>query len=134
MSNYVKQCIPCQRFKEPTGLQQPFKELPSVGKPLERKGIYLTDINAGSQVYKYVLSVVDHFSRYVKFYPLKSKHTQGVIEALAQYVTDFGAPHSIVLDNGGEFTSQAFQHFCQQHLITLYLLLDASSPPRKRHH
>ncbi len=29
-------------------------------------------------------------------------------------------PHSIVLDNGGEFTSQAFQQFCQQHLITLY--------------
>ncbi len=72
----------------------------------------------GSQGYRHVLSVVDHFSRYVKFYPLKSKHTQGVIEALAQYVTDFGAQHSIVLDNGGEFTSQAFQQFCQQHLIT----------------
>ncbi len=116
-SSYVKQCIHCQRFKGSTGLQQPFKELPSVGKPLERIGIDLTDMIAGSQGYRYVLSVVDHFSR---FYPLKFKRTQGVIEALAQYVTDFGAPRSIVLDNGGEFTSQAFQQFCQQHLITLY--------------
>ncbi len=74
----------------------------------------------GSQGYRYVPSVVDHFSRYVKFYPLESKHTYGVIQALAQYVTDFGAPHSIILDNGGEFTSQAFQQFCQQDLITLY--------------
>ncbi len=119
VSNYVKQCISCQRFKGSTGLQQPFKELPSVGKPSERIGIDLTDMIAGSQGYR-LLSVVDHFSRYVKFYPLKSKHTQGVIEALAQNVTDFGAPHSIVLDNGGEFTSQAFHQFCQLHLITLY--------------
>ncbi len=95
-------------------------QLPSVGKPLERVGIDLTDMIAGSQSYRYVLSVVDHFSRYVKFYPLNSKHTQRVIEALAQYVTDFGAPHNIVLDNGGEFTSHAFLQFCQQHLITLY--------------
>ncbi len=101
-------------------MQKPFKELPSVGRPLERIGIDLTDMIAGSKGYRYVLSVVDHFSRYVKFYPLKSKNTQGVIEALAQYVTDFGASHSIVLDNGGEFTSQTFQQFCQQHLITLY--------------
>ncbi len=51
VSNYVKQCIPCQRFKGSTGLQQPFKELPSVGKPLERIGIDLTDMIAGSQGY-----------------------------------------------------------------------------------
>ncbi len=120
VSKYVKQCIPCQRFKGSTGLQQPFKELPLVGKPSERIGTDLTDMIAESQGYRHVLSVVDHFSRYIKFYPLKSKHTQGVIEALAQYVTDFGAPQCIVLDNGGEFTSQAFQQFCHQHLITLY--------------
>ncbi len=120
VSNYVKQSVTCQRFKGQTELQQPFQGLPSVGKPLERVGIDLTDMVAGSQGYRYVLTVVDHFSRYGKLYPLKSKDTHGVIEALAQYVTDFGAPHSTVLDNGGEFTSQAFQQFCQQHFITLY--------------
>ncbi len=104
VSNSVKQCIPYQRFKGQTSLQQPFKELPSVERPLERIGIDLTDMIAGSQGYRYVLSVVDHFSRYVKFCPLKSKNTQGAIEALAQYVTDFGTPHGIVLDNGDEFT------------------------------
>ncbi|MPC37145.1 hypothetical protein E2C01_030619 [Portunus trituberculatus] len=47
-------------------------------------------------------------------------HTHGVIEALEQYVTDIGTLQSIVLDNRGEFTSQAFKDFCQQNLITLY--------------
>ncbi len=49
VSNYVKQCIPCQRFKGSTELQQPFKGLPSIGKPLERIGIDLTDMIAESQ-------------------------------------------------------------------------------------
>ncbi len=120
----------CQRFKGQTGLQQPFQELPSVGKPLERVEINLNDMIAISQGYRYVLSVVDHFIRYVKLYLLKSKNTEGVTEALAQYVTDFGALHSIVLDNGGEFTSQVFHQFGQQHLITLYY----TTPPRERHH
>lgn len=43
-----------------------------------------------------------------------------MVDALEQYVADYGAPEGIVLDNGGEFTSRAFQDFCQQHLITLY--------------
>lgn len=120
VTNFVKNCVTCQRCKGTTGLQQPFQELPSVGKPLERIGIDLTDMIAGSQGYRYVLTLVDHFSRFVKFYPLKNKHTHGVIEALEQYVADFGAPQGIVLDNGGEFTSHAFQQFCQQHFITLY--------------
>ena len=119
VSQYVKQCTTCQRFKG-KGLQQPWRELPSVGKPLERVGIDLTDMIAGSQGYRYVFTLVDHYSRFVKFYPLKSKHTHSVIEALGQYVADYGAPEGIVLDNGGEFTSQAFQEFCQQNLITLY--------------
>ncbi len=36
---YVKKCITCQRFKGETGLQQQWKELPPVDKPLERIGI-----------------------------------------------------------------------------------------------
>ena len=120
VTNYVKQCVTCQRFKGQAGLQQPFQELPSVGQPLERVGIDLTDMISGSQGYRYVFTIVDHFSRFVKFFPLKSKNTHGVIEALEQYVTDFGTPRGIVLDNGGEFTSQDFKDFCQRHLITLY--------------
>ncbi len=64
--------------------------------------------------------MVDHYSGFVKFYPLKTKQTQVVVEALGHYAIDFGAPQGIVLDNGGEFTSHIFQQFCQQHHIILY--------------
>ncbi len=42
-----------------------------MGRPLERVGIDLTDMIAGSQGHRYVFTV-DHYSRFVKFYPLKS--------------------------------------------------------------
>ncbi len=77
---YVKECISCQRFKGEKGLQMQRKELPPVTRPLERIGIYLTDMVAGIQGYRYVLTVVDHYSRFVRFFPLKTKHTHTVIE------------------------------------------------------
>ncbi len=35
-----------------------------------------------------------------------------------QYVADYGTPHNIVMDNGGEFTSKDFRDFCTRHSIT----------------
>ncbi len=48
---YVKECITCQRFKVSSGLQQKWKELPPVNKPLERIGIDLTDMTADVEGY-----------------------------------------------------------------------------------
>ncbi len=117
---YVKECITCQRFKGDTGLQQQWKELPPVNKPLERIEIDLNDMVAGVQGYRYALTIIDHYSRYARFYLMKTKHATHITQALWQYVADFGAPGGIVLDNSGEFTSREFHQFCNQHQILLY--------------
>ncbi len=75
---------------------------------------------AGSHGFRYAFKVVDHYSRFVGFFPLKTKHTRHVTHALWQYLADYGTPRGIVLDNGGEFTSREFQQFCHKHHITLY--------------
>lgn len=74
---------------------------------------------AGVQGYRYVLPILDHYSRYTKMFPLGSKNTEEVREAFEGYLTDFGIPRAVILDNGGEFTSQHFKDFCQRHQITL---------------
>ncbi len=117
VSKYVKECVSCQRFKGEKGLQQQWKELPPVAKPLERIGIDLTDMIAGTHGFRYVLTVVDHYSRFVRFFPLKTKHTHNIIDNMGQYVADYGTPSNIVMDNGGEFTSKEFQDFCHRHAI-----------------
>ena len=71
----------------------------------------------GQHGFRCVLTVTDQYSRYVKFYPLKTKGTEEVAEAFTKYVTDFGIPAALVMDNGGEFTSQLFKTLCQEHNI-----------------
>ena len=115
LCNFVKSCPTCQRFKQSSSLNTQFRELPPVSKPLERIGIDLTDMVGGSESKRYVLTTIDHYSRYVKFYPLPNKHSINVIKALQEYIGDFGSPKGIVLDNGGEF-----REFCNQQQITLY--------------
>ncbi len=92
---YVKQCYTCQKFKGSTGLQQKWNELPPVHKPLERVGIDLTDMTDGVQGYRYVLTVVNHYSRFVRLFPLKTKYTHNIIEHMWQYVADYALPAAL---------------------------------------
>ena len=94
--------------------------MPPVSRPLERLGLDLTDLIAGDQSARYVLTVIDHYSRYVRFYPLRNKQTENVTKALEQYFADFGTPLSLVLDNGGEFSSRHFKEFCRTRHIGLH--------------
>lgn len=117
--NYVKSCILCQQFKSSQALQQPWKALPAIDKPLDRISVDLTDMKRGRHGYRYVLTVLDHYSRYVKYYPLRSKTTEEVCTNFKSYVEDYGVPTLVILDNGGEFTSQQFKTLCQSFKIKL---------------
>ncbi len=117
--NYVKNCITCQRYKGNLRLQQQWQEMPLVNKPLERI-VDITDMVARPQGFRYVLTVVDHYSHFVKFFPLKSKHTNTVVEAQNKYVADFGAPQAILSDNGGKFVSKQYQDVCQKNHVAYY--------------
>ncbi len=79
-------------IKGDKGLQQQRKELPPVHSPMERLGIDLVDMVASAQGYRYVLTVVDHYKRYVRFSPFKTKHTTHIIEYISQYMADYWTP------------------------------------------
>lgn len=116
---FVKECITCQVHKDSPSLRQKFQELPPVHKPLERISIDLTDMVSGANGYRYVLTIIDHYSRYVKFYPLRNKTTELVSANFQKYLNDFGIPRCVILDNGSEFTSQQFKHLCQSNNINM---------------
>ena len=116
---FVKNCLTCQRHKPSGGLQQPFRELPPVKRPLDRIGIDLTDMVSGANGYRYVLTVIDHYSRYVKFYPMRSKTTEEVCKNFSSFLQDFGTPLSVILDNGAEFTSTQFRTLLTRYQINL---------------
>ncbi len=81
---------------------------------------YLTDMTAGQHGYRYVLTIIDSYSRYTVFYPLKTKRAEEVVKSLRSSMAAFGTPRAICCDNGGEFRAAMFQDFCQKHHILVH--------------
>lgn len=119
VSRYINRCMTCQQHRGNLGLQQPWQELPTVNNPLERISLDLTDMHDGAGGYRYVLTVVDHFSRFVKFYKLRSKLSREVCERFSDYLNDYGVPTLVIADNGGEFNSYEFKNLCTSYSIKI---------------
>ena len=78
--------------------------------PNERYGIDLVDFQryeTKNRGFRYALTCIDHYSRYVWAKPLKNKTAQDVSRALQSIFDDAGVtPHIIQKDNGGEFQGE----------------------------
>jgi len=66
-------------------------------------------MDASSKQYKYILSAVDGFSKFVWLYPTKSTGHKEVIKRLNDWSSIFGFPARIVINRGSAFTSIAFK-------------------------
>jgi hypothetical protein len=55
------------------------------------------------EVFKWILHIKDHFSKYSCLYPLRSKHSADVTECMALWIECFGIPKILQCDNGTEF-------------------------------
>ena len=112
--NFVKSCKVCQQFKEAGALVYKWQELPPVDRKGKRVAIDLIDMHSSSTGHRYCLTVMDHFSRFIRAYPLRNKSTQSVLKEMTRDVCIFGTPSLALMDNGSEFTSTEFREFCQQ--------------------
>ena len=53
--------------------------------------------------YKWILHIVDHFSKFSSSFALRSKHAVEVSEKLALWISLFGPPYILQCDNGTEY-------------------------------
>ncbi|XP_037773447.1 uncharacterized protein K02A2.6-like [Penaeus monodon] len=71
------------------------------------------DLHSSTSGNRYVLSIVDHLTRYLQLIPLPCKSAETVAEAfINNFVTLFGPPRVIQMDNGSEFCNRLFQQVC----------------------
>ena len=62
-----------------------------------------------------ILVVMDSFSKFVAFYPVRSITSAVVCEVLEhKYFMNYGVPKSLVSDNAKVFKSKLFYDFCFQ--------------------
>ena len=111
--NYVKSCLPCQKRKWQGQGTAPLGSFTAVSHPLERVGVDLIEMTPSYEGNKYILTVIDHFSRYVSAYPLPNKTSQTVTEAMFRFVCDNSVPREVVNDRGTEFNNELFKKVCE---------------------
>lgn len=109
---YVKRCKVCQsvkpELKRPAGVMETRRE---VTAPWQLIAVDLIGpLPRSSSGYQYILSVVDYFSKFTLFFPLRSATAKSVMQHLEDQVfLLFGAPRWLVCDNGPQFKSKEFQ-------------------------
>ena len=70
--------------------------------------------------YKYLLNVIDVFSKYAWSVPLKSKTGQEVSEAFETILKEGRTPELLWVDQGSEFYNQKFKKLLENHEIKMY--------------
>lgn len=69
---------------------------------------------------RYLLNVIDTFTRYAFVRPLKNKQANNVLEQFKDILNEaVQKPYMVVLDKGTEFTNQLFINFCKKENILL---------------
>jgi len=71
----------------------------------------VADFNEG---FKYLLTVIDCFSRYCMAVPIKNKTPQSTIEGLTKVFKEYGIPLKLFSDNGTEFLARPVKAFLKE--------------------
>ncbi|ROT84515.1 hypothetical protein C7M84_022275 [Penaeus vannamei] len=102
---YMARCHACQQRKGVAG-RAPTEGHPLPEAPLVRVSADLMDLQGSATGFRYVLSIVDHHTRFIQLVPLRDKSANRVLWAFVDhYVTHFGPPDHLHTDNGLEFSS-----------------------------
>ena len=89
-------------------LKAPLQSIQS-SHPMELVAIDFLHLEKSSGGHKYILLIVDHFSRYAQVYPTRNKSALTTAKYLySDFILRFGIPSRIIHDQSGEFENRLF--------------------------
>ena len=118
VDEFVKRCIPCQKFR------MRYRTVPwgcmdgqfDFGKTLGMDAI--GPLPESPEGYKYLLTLIDHGSRYPMALPVRSPSSTEAIRLVTRWVGLFGRPENILTDNARAFRdSRQFREWAEQNRI-----------------
>ena len=116
VDEYIAECEECGQNKHSTHHNKaPFQETNLPVVPMEHLQTDFAGPFQAAQThpYRFVLSIVDVLSRFVRMVPCKEDTAQAAIDAIInQWVCIFGVPVSMNSDRGTHFTSEVFKGMC----------------------
>ena len=69
-------------------------------------------LKGGSYKKKYLLVMVDKFTKWIEAKPVKTAEAGPVIDFISSVVHHYGVPHTIITDNGSNFTADEVKTWC----------------------
>lgn len=114
--NFVLSCTLCIKNKPHKIPHAPLQEMFIPSMPNELISLdFLGPFTNGF----HVLTVIDHFTKHIEVYPIKSPSSQSVVDALTSYVTTYGRPAALMSDLGSQFTAHITNHFLKSLKVSL---------------
>ncbi|GFV98794.1 retrovirus-related Pol polyprotein from transposon 412 [Trichonephila clavipes] len=110
---YVSTCDRCQKFNYKNAL--PAGRLIPIVSNYPDKIVTLDLLGphpaSRPERYRFLLVITDHFTKWSELIPLRKASAQAIANALFEnYISRYGAPISLISDNGPEFISEVFEH------------------------
>lgn len=130
VKKYVDACLNCNYYKSVErrrrGKLHPIEKhpIPFYTIHVDHVGPFETSRSGN----KFLLVIVDAFTKFVIIEAVRSTKAKPVIRALQNVMCLFGVPTRIISDRGSAFTSKSFQVFCESYAIKH--VLNAVATPR----
>jgi len=109
-SVFLKKCAECAQYHRGALPRRAELQTPLVGEPWEKVSVDITGPHPKStRQNQYILTVVDHFSKWAEAIPIRN-HTAPVVarSLLVHVFSRFGMPLQLLSDRGPEFESELF--------------------------
>ena len=78
----------------------------------------MSNLANANKNYKYMLTCIDVYSRFVYIIPMKNKSTSTIIDAFEQ-IFKIAKPEQLTVDQGSEFISIQFKDLMKKHTIDI---------------
>lgn len=115
VDQFVQNCVPCAQRSELSHQKVQLQRLPEAERPFQMIGIdILGPFNKTPAGNKYVLTIIDHFSRYLEMIAIPDQRASTVALAMVNnWLLKFGVPESLITDQGTNFMSDLFKQLCK---------------------
>ena len=112
---YVRSCQNCAQKKGRYSLQKPMSGALNKGTR-EFQIIYVDYIQVPNvRGYKYCMTLMDGFSRWIEIYPSKTNTARDTVRFLEKFILKFGrVPDELSSDRGTHFTSSTVEKWCKE--------------------
>ena len=115
VKDFVRSCGGCQKASRKDKARAPLQPLQVESEPFSKVAYDLVGpLPKSTRGYRYILTMMDLFSKFPAAVPLKRVDNTTVLDAMMGVFASYGLPKVLLTDQGSVFTSRLTRAMCQQ--------------------